>query len=713
MSNSAMTRPVMLLRFALLWVLLGLTLTSASADGLTLTASFGITGRYRPGTWSPVTITVHNPNGETVSGQLQILASPTPGRGFAGGNAALGSALYARSVILGANASQQFIVYTRGIDPGHDTVSVQLMDGFKRGDGRLLARTDNEPTNSTPTITGGALADNDFFFVGFGGENGSYSFLNGQQVNLIRLPGGSSLPVTAIVNPNRSGGGVPATAQVASPRSVDLPDKAAGYSGVDAFLLRSDAPLDALTEAQTEALKGWVTSGGHLVVVSNGVDPSPLNGAFYTGLLPATIGPAGADGKLTLTPKSAPGVMIVPGQPDSVTGPYGAGRVTLTTASNFAPGQLTQMTGTLLSSSLLTHVAQHEEFYAAEYNGSAQNLLSDAVMHAPSLDAPGTEVIGLFLLFYLIVLVPVNYIVLKRLDRKELAWVTIPLLVLLFAGGTFAVGYAAKGGTVFLNRAAIVETTSGHREAGVYAVIGLFSPHRTSYDIALPGANSLAALPNPGYNYNFRSQSSGGEMQGNGQTKFVQSSMGTTLLDTSVNMWAMRAFDTQSTNDLGGTFDGLLTRTGSGVSGSLTNHTKYDLSNCVLIYGGQVHSLGPLGQGASLPIALGNYSAPGSGSLALPNLPGEMAGDETHSDVRQRMRWALAGYVRSLGAVESGNNYGNGLPPPSYRSAPHDALLIGWSDNPTLAGPSPQIDGHSLKENDATVVIIHLPIADK
>jgi len=712
-SNSAMTRPVMLLRFALLWVLLGLTLTGASADGLTLTASFGITGRYRPGTWSPVTVTVHNPNGETVSGQLQILASPTPGRGFAGGNAALGSALYARSVILGANASQQFIVYTRGIDPGHDTVSVQLMDGFKRGDGRLLARTDNEPTNSTPTITGGALADNDFFFVGFGGENGAYSFLNGQQVNLIRLPGGSSSPVTAAANPNRNGTGVPATAQVASPLSVNLPDKAAGYSGVDAFLLRSDAPLDALTEAQTEALKGWVTSGGHLIVVCNGIDPSPLNGAFFTGLLPAAIGPAGADGKLTLTPKSMSGVRSVPGLPSTITGPYGAGRVTITTASNFTSGQVIQMTGGLVSPSLLSHVAQREENYAPEYYGSAQNLLSDAVMRAPSLDAPGTEVIGLFLLFYLIVLVPVNYIVLKRLDRKELAWVTIPLLVLLFAGGTFAVGYAAKGGTVFLNRAAIVETTSGHRVAGAYTEIGLFSPHRTSYDITVPGTNSLAALPNPGYNYNFRSQNRGGEMQGNGQTKFVQSSNGTTLLDTSVNMWAMRAFDTQSTTDLGGTVDSSLSRTAAGVFGSLANHTKYDLSDCVILYGAQVQSLGSLRQGASLPIALGTYFAPGSGSLALPNLPGEMAGDESHTDVRQRMRWALVGYVRSLGALQSSNNYGNGQVQPAYMPTPHEALLIGWSDNPALAGPSPQIDGHSLKENDATVVIIHLPIADK
>jgi len=90
-----------------------------------------------------------------------------------------------------------------------------------------------------------------------------------------------------------------------------------------------------------------------------------------------------------------------------------------------------------------------------------------------------------------------------------------------------------------------------------------------------------------------------------------------------------------------------------------------------------------------------------------------MAGDESHTDVRQRMRWALVGYVRSLGALQSSNNYGNGQVQPAYMPTPHEALLIGWSDNPALAGPSPQIDGHSLKENDATVVIIHLPIADK
>ena len=295
---------------------------------------------------------------------------------------------------------------------------------------------------------------------------------------------------------------------------------------MDAFLLRSDAPLDALTEAQADALRGWVAGGGHLIVCG-GVDPSRFASAFYNGLLPATIGAArpavhlpgvGPVGALTLTPKPLPGVRVLPrcrpdGSPLVVAGPYGAGCVTLTaydpTAKGFQSpafdsGALwrTLLTaGPAASAAVLPHVAAREENYhpGAYYGGDTQ-LLSDAVMRGPSLDAPGTEVIGLFLLVYLIALVPANYLVLKRLDRKELAWVTIPLLVLLFAVGTFGVGYAAKGGSVFVNRAAIVETTAGRREAGVYAELGLFSPHRTSYDLSLPGANGLAAIPNPGFN---------------------------------------------------------------------------------------------------------------------------------------------------------------------------------------------------------------------
>ena len=89
-------------------------------------------------------------------------------------------------------------------------------------------------------------------------------------------------------------------------------------------------------------------------------------------------------------------------------------------------------------------------------------------MRAPALDAPGADVVGLFLLAYVLILVPINYLVLKRLDKKEWAWVTVPALVAVFAVTTYGVGYAAKGSSVFVNRAAVLETTAGERQAGLY-----------------------------------------------------------------------------------------------------------------------------------------------------------------------------------------------------------------------------------------------------
>ena len=489
--------------------------------------------------------------------------------------------------------------------------------------------------------------------------------------------------------------------QVAGAGAADLPDKAAGYGGVDAFLLRSDAPLDALTEAQADALRGWVAGGGHLIVCG-GIDPSRFASAFFNGLLPAAVGAArpavsllgaGPIGALTLTLKPLPGVRVVASAPDGtplvVAGPYGAGCVTLAAydptakgfqSPTFDSGALwrTLLTaGPAGSAAVLPHVAAREEnFRSGPYYGGSPQLLSDAVMRGPSLDAPGTEVIGLFLLVYLIALVPANYLVLKRLDRKELAWVTIPLLVLLFAVGTFGVGYAAKGGSVFVNRAAIVETTAGRREAGVYAELGLFSPHRTSYDLSLPGANALAAIPNPGFSYGYRGGSNT-DTQAYGLTKFVQAPEGASLLDTSVNMWAMRAFDVQATEDLGGTVDSTLTGQNnqppggmvvSRVTGTVTNHLAHVLHGCVLLYGGRWQTLGDISPSASVPVSGTTINGAGpAGSLSgLPMSVPVGAGD-AQGDIRGRMQAALADYARSLGQQNNNNYYGGGQSQPPCR----------------------------------------------
>lgn len=701
-----MNRPAArLLLFALSAALLAGFLTPAvRADGPALTAKFGVAGRYRPGGWCLATIGVTNPGPDTLSGQLQVVAASTDtGQspfGRRGMRSNIPAAIFACPVSVpgGTTAPRIFSLYTRGVDPGQADLTVQLVEGRERGDGRVLAQIHNQNPNQAAAFSGTPISPGDKLLVGFGGDAGAFLFLNSRQPTFLTAPtfNGQSA--------------APATVQVAEAAAADLPDRAAGYGGVSAFLLRSDAPIEALTEAQTDALKAWVSSGGHLVVCG-GSDPTRFGSAFFDGLLPAAVGTSG-----TLTPKPLPGVRIVQaatdGAPQIVAGPYGAGTVTLTAFDPTLPAYqsanlsaLPPVWQTLLGSwndsaaSVLAMTGQREENYNAFYFGNTPPLLSEAVMRGPSLDAPGTSVIAIFLLIYLVILVPVNYLVLKRMDRKEWAWGTIPALVLLFAAGTFGVGYAAKGGSVFVNRAALVETSAGQREAGVYSEIGLFSPRRSSYDVDLAGDNLVSAVPNPGTDYSGRA----GDMQGSGSAQFVETPAGVSLPGTPVNMWAMRAFDAQSTTDLGGKIDGSLSDKAYTVTGTITNRTPYALTDCTVFYAGHWLSLGPVAPGATLAVPGASLSRAQSGELFLPVLA-----VSSQSEIHARMQASLGGYFRSL--EERHPNYQGMNLGLTYTPAPGEAIFAGWSRDPKLAGPTPKIDGQAVTENDESLVIVHMPV---
>ena len=699
----------------------GLSAAARADSGPALTAKFGVAGHYRPGGWCLVTVGVQNPGPDTVSGQIQVRAEGGSANQSPYGRAGRQDAsavVYACPVSVpgGSAAPRFFPLYLRGIDPGQADLTVQLVAGRERGDGRVLASISNQNQSTAPAFSGVPLTAGDTLLVGFGGDPGAFLFLNGRHL------GPSAALPTQPLSPNLNGGGLaggaaaPATVQVAeAATAADLPDRAAGYSGVQAFLLRSDAPIEALTEAQSSALRGWVAGGGHLIVCG-GVDPTRFGAAFFDGLLPASVGGSSRAGTLALTPKPLPGVRVVQSAPGGgaqiVSGPYGAGLVTLTAfdpatpafqsfAGQALPPIWQRLLGSVpaLNSSVLAMTAAREENVGAVYYGNSPLLLSEAVMRGPSLDAPGAWTIAVFLLVYLVVLVPVNYFVLKRLDRKELAWLTIPALVFVFAAGTFAVGYAAKGGRVFVNRAALIETRAGQTQAGVYSEIGLFSPHRTTYDLTLPGQNLLAAVPNPGVSYG-----GGSDSPLSGPAQFVETPGGVSLPGTPVNMWAMRAFDVPSTTDLGGAIDGALADSVGTVRGSVTNHTPYALTDCAVWYAGGWRTVGTLTPGATVTLPI---SGSGSPQAAF---PGPAPGMDSNRGIGDRMHGALADYFRSLS--QSTPNYYNGsAPPPAYAPAPGEAVLTGWSRDPKLAGPAPRIDGRSAAENDVSLVIVHFPVS--
>jgi len=131
----------------------------------------------------------------------------------------------------------------------------------------------------------------------------------------------------------------------------------------------------------------------------------------------------------------------------------------------------------------------------AVYNGYTAR---EAINAIPGLDLPSTLQLLAFMLVYTLLVGPVNYLVLRKLDRRELAWLTIPVLVLGFTVCAYATGFQIRGGIAIVHRLAVVYVPGGTRVGRVSQVVGLFSPRRTDYDVWAAGA---AVREPPGDSY--------------------------------------------------------------------------------------------------------------------------------------------------------------------------------------------------------------------
>jgi hypothetical protein len=87
----------------------------------------------------------------------------------------------------------------------------------------------------------------------------------------------------------------------------------------------------------------------------------------------------------------------------------------------------------------------------------------------------------------------VNYLVLRRLDRREWAWATVPALIGVFTVGSFGIGALLRGSDVIVNEVAIVRGAPGTDQAIAQSYLGIFSPTRATFQLVVPGDALLAA----------------------------------------------------------------------------------------------------------------------------------------------------------------------------------------------------------------------------
>ncbi|MCC7358669.1 MAG: hypothetical protein IT317_04300 [Anaerolineales bacterium] len=549
---------------------------SAQANPITLTARAGFDGYYKDQRWLPLRVTVAN-DGPDLSGTLQIV---TPRFN----NTEL---VVTRAVELPTQSRREIYLYV----PAEGYLSTLKVS--------LLNNQNKEIATATTRLA--QTNGGDLVYGLMAGAPSAYEAVLGE------------------VDP------LSGQAYVARLELEDLPPIGYAWHGLDVLVL-SDVDTGALTSDQRAALAGWVSAGGRLIVAGGPTwqktaaglaDLLPLkpSGTLTLAGAPALASFASADAPqgpaIVATGALAPDAVVLAAEGDTpliVTRRLGYGQVMYLALDPAFDPLRNWAGGEGLFRNLLTGTGQRPS-----WAGGLRNWYSarDAINALPGLDFPSVFQICGFLGFYLIAVGPINYLVLRRLKRRELAWVTIPALVAVFSLGAYLAGYQLRGGQASLHRLSVVQVWPDSQFARVDGVVGLFSPRRAQYDLSF--APGFLARPIPVDAFG-----------GPGGSFTVEEADQTFIRNIRLEVGAVEPFVVQGQVSAPSFIGDLvldLSQPTPTLNGTVTNTSGLTLIDAVVLGPGSVQRLGELAPGASVQVSLPLYDTRASAAPANEVLP--------------------------------------------------------------------------------------------
>ncbi len=531
------------------------------AGGLTMAVEAGFGGYGLIGSWIPVKVSLANDGPDTkVDVKLPVLMENS-------------TVEYVYQVTL-AKGAQKEVLLAEPVSQMISSITVELAAG-----GKSLGKA-RAPLNTS------AMTD---IFVGVLANDPA----TGRFLGAVGVGGGSQPPTSSSMAPGQ------ARVTPVSLGAGDIPTNSVLLDSFRAIII-NDFAASNLDQAQWRALENWVSAGGSLFVAGGPSWSKTFNG------LPESLRPGQISGTVNATGVAA--LESYTGKKISGGSPISLARLTPAQGSDILVGSkdLPLVTRRAMGSGNLLYVAfdlNLEPF--AGWSGSPvlwekllaqtgarqnvsmmkggygykvpkrQSQIAWAVRNIDAAQLPPAAAIGGIILLYVLALGPANYLVLKKLDRRHLTWITVPALAVVFAVGVWALAFKDKGRDLIATTISVVNMAPGSQVARVDTYGSLFAPSRSTFRVNLTGSPVVSALPY-----------SDGPYQGQGQvvarvTQGAETSVD--LLD--MNMWTIRGFLAEQDADVGGAITGELKTQGDHVVGVVRNQTPYDLTDCVVLVG--------------------------------------------------------------------------------------------------------------------------------
>ncbi|WP_129676816.1 hypothetical protein [Candidatus Chloroploca sp. Khr17] len=460
-----------------------------------------------------------------------------------------------------------------------------------------------------------------------------------------------------------------------------LPDDPALLSGLNIIFVHDFVTAD-LNPRQREALKLWVHLGGVLVVSGGAAASQAVPG--LDDFLPVDVGELQAGvsvASLSALVRQATTVGELPSfSANNVTlrpGAQSLDRANLLVSHSLGVGQVIFAAFDLASTRMWSGEAElwqavitlpPQMTIAASFRWRNESLLANT-LQLPGLQFPSTGILLLLLGFYIVVIGPLNFLVLRKLGRIDLAWFTTPSLIGLFLVASYGISLVIRGTAPTVPQLALVQGFEGNQQGKATVFLGVFSPQRQSYQLQV----DALALITPATFERFQAN--------NVPVTRDDASVG--MEDLLIDVSSLRTLMVEQMVDEVPTVVSELQIDRRRIAGELTV-TDTDLRDAIIVYGESAQSLGDLRAGTQVPVEL---------MLDQGNFPFGF--------------WQESGTMINHGQVLNNMfGFGNFMPfnaPAQNNSsgiADDGIYLLGWQEasvlEVTLPGHTPQHQGETL-----------------
>lgn len=345
----------------------------------------------------------------------------------------------------------------------------------------------------------------------------------------------------------------------------------------------SDFDTKSLSTEQINAIYEWLESGGNIVIGTGQNEMRSLS-AFSENFGITATNPTSKNfntySELTgmytcdILGEGLQTVVEDNGNPLFLHKTYGGGNIIIATFDM----ALAPFSGYIKSSEIIKTAFDNSGITfegGTEYFQDNNYINVDAAKKVPLKDNGSLNIIFIIVIVYIIVIGPILYFILKKKDKRELGWIAIPVISIIFTLVIFVIGKTSFYNNNILGVTSIVEMKNGTSYGNAQIAVNAKSPDAGSVSVKLSENIPIKIIDDRYYRYSDEDVCMGKINVGeNKKISFFET-----------EKWSDNYFMTEKNINMGGEFKLDAELIGDTIKLYIKNNTTHNFENAIVVIG--------------------------------------------------------------------------------------------------------------------------------